>query len=263
MTRAETAYHGDMGEHFAAQATDSVYNAHTDRPAMLKLAGDVRGLRVLDLGCGAGHYAAELLKSGAGQVVGVEGSETLLRAARERLEGAMGMRHGAVDAHYAHGGEVDAHHGGADAHHDGVVLHLHDLEEPLAFLDDESFDLVVMALVYHHVDARGQLLAEIRRVLRPGGVLLVSTTHPVGDWAYFGDSYFAEERVELPFGEGFSISYWRMSLEKFLGELLGAGFVLEELAEPRATEDARSIDPRRYDKTHSRPTFLAVRLRRP
>lgn len=146
---------------------------------------------------------------------------------------------------------------------DGAILHHHDLEEPLAFLGDQSFDLAVMALVYHHIDARGQLLAEIRRVLRPGGILLVSTTHPTSDWTYFGDSYFADERVELAIGDGFAISYWRMTLERFLGELLGAGFVLESLVEARATEAARLVDPRRYDKTHSQPSFLAVRLRRP
>ena len=229
---AETAYHGEMGRQFAAQATDSAYNAHTDRPAMLGLAGDVSGLQVLDLGCGAGHYAAELLDRGAAQVVGVEGSETLLRAARERLG-------------------------------DRAVLHRHDLEEPLAFLADQSFDLAVMALVHHHIDAREQLLAEIRRVLRPGGTLLVSTTHPTSDWTYFGGSYFADDRVELPFGDGFALSYRRMTLETFLGELLGAGFVLEKLREPRATDEARLVDPRRYDKTHTQPHFLAVRLRRP
>ncbi|GHI04063.1 hypothetical protein AQI88_07735 [Streptomyces cellostaticus] len=229
---AETAYHGEMGRQFALQATGSAYNAHTDRPAMLRLAGDVSGLRVLDLGCGAGHYAAELLSLRAGQVVGVEGSETLLQAAQERLA-------------------------------DRAVLHHHDLEEPLAFLKDQSFDLALMALVYHHINARAQLLAEVRRVLRPGGTLLVSTTHPTSDWTYFGGSYFADERVELPFGDGFALSYWRMTLEKFLGELLGAGFVLEELAEPRATQQARLVDPRRYDKTHRQPHFLAVKLRRP
>ena len=229
---AETAYHGDMGRQFALQATNSVYNAHTDRPAMLKLAGDVRGLRVLDLGCGAGHYAAELLRMGAAQVVGVEGSETLLRAAQERLEGR-------------------------------AVLHRHDLEEPLSFLPDQSFDLAVMALVYHHIDARGQLLAELRRVVRPGGTVLVSTTHPTSDWTYFGGSYFDAERVQLPFGAGFALSYWRMTLEQFLGELLGAGFVLEQLTEPRATQQARPVDLRRYDKTHQQPHFLAVKLRCP
>lgn len=228
---ARTAYHGALGEHFAAHATNSPYNAFTDRPAMLNLAGDVRGLQVLDLGCGAGHYAAELLNLGAARVIGVEGSETLLRAARQRLG-------------------------------DAAVLHHHDLEEPLAFLEKQSFDLVVMALVYHHIDAREQLLAEFRRVLRPGGALLVSTTHPTSDWVYFGGSYFENERVEFPIGRDFTINYWRMPLEKFLGEFLGAGFVLEKLVEPRATEAVRLVDPRRYDRTHNAPSFLAVRLRR-
>lgn len=230
--RAGTAYHGEMGVHFAAQATDSAYNAHTDRPAMLDLAGDVDGFHVVDLGCGAGHYAAELLELGAAQVVGVEGSESLLRAARERLG-------------------------------DRAVLHHHDLEEPLDFLESQSFDMAVMALVYHHIDARRQLLAEIRRVLKPGAAVLISTTHPTSDWSYFGGSYFTEERVELPFGDDFALSYWRLTLEKLLGELLGAGFALETLTEPRATDEARLIDPRRYDKTHDQPHFLAVKLRRP
>jgi SAM-dependent methyltransferase len=85
MTRAETAYHGELGEHFAAHATQGAANAYIDRPAMLELAGDVSGLRVLDVGCGAGHYAAELLDRGAAELVGTDGSETLLRIARERL----------------------------------------------------------------------------------------------------------------------------------------------------------------------------------
>ncbi|MFI9542483.1 class I SAM-dependent methyltransferase [Streptomyces sp. NPDC052016] len=229
---AETAYHGEMGEQFAARAGRSVYNAYTDRPAMLRLAGDVGGLRVLDLGCGAGHYAAAFLERGAGRVVGVDGSESLLRVARERL-----------------GERAELHH--------------HDLEEPLAFLAEASFDLAVLALVYHHVDARARLLAEVRRVLRPGGALLVSTTHPTADWNYFGGSYFADDRVSLPFGNDHALTYRRMTLETFLGELLGAGYVLEELAEPRAVEEGRLVDPGKYERTHRSPTFLAVRLRRP
>ncbi|MPY48011.1 hypothetical protein [Streptomyces acidicola] len=51
--------------------------------------------------------------------------------------------------------------------------------------------------------------------------------------------------------------------QTFLGELLAAGFVLERLEEPQATEGARIIDPRRYEKTRRQPHFLAVRLSRP
>ncbi|MFJ7949790.1 hypothetical protein ACIQ6K_40400 [Streptomyces sp. NPDC096354] len=108
-----------------------------------------------------------------------------------------------------------------------------------------------------------QLLAELRRVLCPGGTLLASTTHPAAEWTWFGGSYFTDERVETPVDGKSTTRYWRMTLERFLGELLDAGFVLEQLVEPRAVEEAREIDSRRYEKTHTVPYFLAVRLRRP
>lgn len=160
------------------------------------------------MGCGAGHYIAELRARGADEVVGVEGSGTLLGHARERI------------------GDDPA-----------VTLRRHDLEEPPAFLADDSFDVVVMALVHHHVEARRQLLAEVHRVRRPGGVLLVSTTHP-------------------------TISYRRMTLQTFLNELLDAGVALERVVEPEATEEARRIDERRFLKTRQMPFFLAVRMRK-
>ncbi|MEV4078552.1 class I SAM-dependent methyltransferase [Nonomuraea fuscirosea] len=56
-----------------------------------------------------------------------------------------------------------------------------DLEEPLAFAADASFDGAVCALVFHHIRNREQLLSELRRVLRPGGWLLMSTSHPTAD----------------------------------------------------------------------------------
>ncbi|MFG2459983.1 class I SAM-dependent methyltransferase [Streptomyces sp. NPDC048523] len=209
--RINTAYEGALGDHFADSATDGPCNAHTDRPAMLALAGEVTGLRVLDVGCGAGHYITELRARGAAEVVGIEGSATLLRHARDRV------------------GDDDA-----------VTLHRHDLE------------------------ARRELLAEVHRVLRPGGPLLVSTLHPTADRVWHGGSYFDEDRVETRFGDsGTTHSYRRMTMQTFPGELLDAGFALERFVEPRATEAARRVDESRYLKTHRTPFFVAVRMRKP
>ncbi|MFI7126790.1 class I SAM-dependent methyltransferase [Nonomuraea sp. NPDC050153] len=228
----ETAYHGALGDRFAEHATSSPYNAYVDRPAMLALAGDVAGAKVLDVGCGAGHYAAELLARGA-EVVGVDGSEAVLGHARARV----GER---------------------------AEFRLHDLEEPLGFAADASFDGAVCALVYPHVTRRAQLLGELRRVLRPEGWLVVSTGHPTADWQHFGGSYHADDWVELPLADTpFSIHFQRMTVETFLGELLAAGFVLERIVEPRPVAALREIDEAAYDKLNTRPSFLAVRLVRP
>ena len=178
---AETAYHDELGDHFARNAETSAYNAYTDRPAMLALAGDVAGLRILDVGCGAGHYAGELLARGA-EVIGIDGSATLLGHARDRLG-------------------------------DRAELRLHDAEEPLDFIDDASLDGALCALMLHHVTNRAQLLGELHRILRPGGWLLVSTTHPTADWRHFGGSYYDHDWVDLPLGGStLAIHYQRMPL---------------------------------------------------
>ncbi|GII95152.1 class I SAM-dependent methyltransferase [Sinosporangium siamense] len=226
---ARTAYHDDLGDHFARHAADSPYNAYVDRPAMLDLAGDVTGAKILDVGCGAGHYTAELLDRGA-EVVGVDGSAALIRHARART-----------------GGRAD--------------LRLHDLEEPLD-LPDGAFDGALCALVLHHITRRAQLLGELRRVLRPGGWLLISTTHPTADWVHFGDSYFTDEWVDLPVGGPLSIHYQRATLEMFLTEVLSAGFVLERLIEPVPVPSLREVDPAAYEKLTRRPSFVGVRLLR-
>jgi SAM-dependent methyltransferase len=120
-------------------------NAYYERPASLALLADVTGQRVLDAGCGAGAHAAEMIRRGAA-VAGLDKSAGLLAIARQRL--------------------------GA-----GVALHEADLAEPLPF-PPVSFDAVLASLVMHYLQDWGPTLAEFRRVLVPGGRLVVSTHHP-------------------------------------------------------------------------------------
>jgi SAM-dependent methyltransferase len=228
----DTAYHGALGDAFAAHSANGAYNAYIDRPAMLALAGDVAGQRLLDVGCGPGHYAGALLERGA-EVVGIEGSAELLAHAKRRVG-------------------------------DRAELRLHDLELPLDFAEDASFDTVLGALVIHHIRDRAGLLAEVFRVLKPGGRFLVSTTHPAADWKHFGDSYFSNEWVDLHVQEDLPpIHFQRNTVEGFIGELLGAGFVIEQLVEPRPVLELEAIDAESFAKLNEKPSFLAVRLRRP
>jgi SAM-dependent methyltransferase len=99
------------------------------------------GERVLDVGCGEGRFTAELVAAGV-HGVGIDVAEEPLRRAR--------------------------------AAHPGLDVQLIDAFGPWP-LADASFDAVWAGEVIEHVADTAGWLSEIRRVLRPGGRLLVST----------------------------------------------------------------------------------------
>jgi SAM-dependent methyltransferase len=75
-----------FAEGYAVSNEDSLVNAYYERPAMLALAGDVIGRRVLDAGCGSGALLKALRDRGA-VVTGMDKSAGMLELARRRLGG--------------------------------------------------------------------------------------------------------------------------------------------------------------------------------
>lgn len=61
---------------------ESPVRRYIEAYTLWQLLGDVRGLRVLDLGCGEGHYARQLMAAGAVQVTGVDVSPAMIGLAR-------------------------------------------------------------------------------------------------------------------------------------------------------------------------------------
>jgi SAM-dependent methyltransferase len=138
--QAEASGYEDFAAAYAEDNEANVWNACYERPAMLALAGDVRGLRVLDAGCGSGALAAALAGRGA-TVTGIDLSAGLLEIAARRLGPA-------------------------------VVLRRADLGEPLSFAGG-SFELVVASLVLHYLEDWVPVLSEFHRVLVPGGRVVI------------------------------------------------------------------------------------------
>jgi SAM-dependent methyltransferase len=107
--------------------------------------------RLLDLGCGAGRHAFEALRRGA-RVVAVDADDA-------EVKNASGLLSAMVD-------NGDAGVGGAGAAAVGDALRL-----PFA---DGVFDRVIAAEVLEHIPADRRAMAELARVLRPGGTMAVT-----------------------------------------------------------------------------------------
>jgi ubiquinone/menaquinone biosynthesis C-methylase UbiE len=120
---------------------------------------DVNGALVLDVGCGDGGVPIAFAEAGA-IAHGVEPDERSLERARIRAE--------------EHGVAVDLRAG---------------IAESLPF-SDEGFDLVILDNVLEHVGDRDRALEEIRRVLRPGGLLYVVTPKPFSLHAFWSDPHY-------------------------------------------------------------------------
>jgi ubiquinone/menaquinone biosynthesis C-methylase UbiE len=104
-------------------------------------AGPRRPLTVLDLGSGTGRFSPALAEEFGGPVYGVEPSQRMRAVAQE------------------------------SARHDRVI-YLAGTAERIP-LPDSSCDVALMFLVLHHVPDQRAAAAEVARVLRPGGRLLV------------------------------------------------------------------------------------------
>jgi SAM-dependent methyltransferase len=221
-----------FAEDYERHASDSAYNALYDRPAVLRLLGDVKDHRVLDAGCGPGLYAEEIMARGA-EVVGFDESPEMVRLARQRLGERFDVR-------------------------------VHDLALPLEWLSSETFDAVVLALVIHHLDDRMAALRELNRVLRPGGRLVVSTHHPTSDWLRLGGNYFSVEPVEEDWHKGqWHFRYWRQPLSATCAEFAGAGFLVERIEEPLPLPAMAERFPDDFVKLSREPGFLVFRLLKP
>ncbi|MBV9470540.1 MAG: class I SAM-dependent methyltransferase [Abitibacteriaceae bacterium] len=114
------------------------------QPVLWECLGDIRGRPVLDLGCGPGWFSQLMHEAGA-QVIGVDGSGELLKAAR---------------ASYPH-----------------IQFIEHDLLEGLPPLGD-AFDRIVANMVLMDIPNLTRLMSAVREVLEPQGKFIFTMPHP-------------------------------------------------------------------------------------
>jgi len=207
------------------------------------VAGELAGVeRVLDIGTGDGQIARVLAAAGT-QVTGVDPTRNQISVAHQRGGGPVYVQAAAAT-----------------------------LPFPSA-----SFDAALACLVFEHIDDVDGAIAEVARVVRPGGQFTFLLNHPLlqtPDSGWIDDhmvdppeqywrigAYLTEtetiEEVEL----GVRIRFLHRPLSRYLNALASHGLMLERMDEPAPPERFLAQAPEYFDAA-TVPRLLHLRLRR-
>lgn len=211
-------------------------------PTMQALLPDLRGLRVVDLGCGYGWFCRWARAQGAASVLGIDVSEKML--ARARSEGS----------------------------DDAISYARIDMER--LDLPPGAFDVAYSSLALHYIVDLERLLATVHRALVPGARLVFSIEHPIymaptqPDWRIEADGrrtwpldgYSVEgPRVTNWLAEG--VVKQHRTIETTINLLIQLGFTIRHIGEfgPRAEQIAARPE---LAEERDRPMFLLVGAQR-
>ena len=246
-------------------------------PALWRILGEVRGLDVLDAGCGTGYLSRQLARKGA-RVVGVDASAAMVAIAAERAE--------AITAELERAGEAT----GA-----ALVPPTHHVDDAsvLATIADASVDRVASNYVLMDLADLDGAARAMARVLRPGGRAAVVISHPCfpqgeDTWTDRGEpdadrprpievtyrwsrNYFHDDQRLEPawgrFAEPFPC--FERSLSRYFAAFRAAGLAVTDLEEPHfdpsnppAGFDASEHDAQRLHRSSFLPYSVAFGLAR-
>jgi len=197
-------------------------------------------MRVLDVGTGEGQVARALRDAGA-EVIGIDPISAMIHEANER-DPAMAVAQ-------AGGGAL-----------------------PFA---DASFDKAVACLVFEHIDDVDEAIADVARVLRPGGTFLFLLNHPLlqtPDSGWIDDQiieppeqywrigpYLIEQATVEEVQKDVFIRFIHRPLSRYLNTLARNGLLLHEMIEPAPPEGFLAQAPQFRDAA-TVPRLLVLRL---
>lgn len=207
-------------------------------PSLRSMLPDLRGARILDLGCGLGWFCRWAREQGAQSVLAFDVSEKMLGRAIEMTSD------------------------------DAVVYRRSDLEE--IELPEGEFDLVFSSLALHYIENIDYVFMSAYRALVPGGRFIFSTEHPIytaprrPEWFIKNDGCRSWP-VDQYLAEGSRVTDWltkevikqHRTIGTTVNLLIRSGFVLTRLDEWGPTDDQIAAHPE-WAEHRDRPMFLLV-----
>lgn len=233
-------YQKTRDEHHSSRA----YNEFLEVPAMFKAVGNIKGKKLLDLGCGAGVHIQHYLKKGA-KCWGRDISKTMLDLAKKRCP--------TVDFTL------------------GSITQLP--------YKDNSFDLVISSLCLDYVKDIDKAFKETQRVLKKGGLFYFSDESPIAaareryeddKFIIAGLGKFVDKKTgkQISLGKawdervctwemvpGMALKTYSRTFRTKLLQLRKAGFELVDFIDCKPTLGFKKLNPKEYAVFSKIPMF--------
>lgn len=216
-------------------------NVIMEQPNLWSLLPDLKGKRVLDLGCGAGDTCMECIRRGAGHVMGIDVSNNMIE-------------------------EAEAHNS-----HNLITYNVDSIEEyeyPVS-----AYDCVVSSLAFHYIEDFGNTIEKISLALTKQGVLVFSQEHPVitstkerAHWFRDNDEKKLHWKLDNYFDEGERAVDWivkgvrkyHRSLQSITAALIDSEFIIQRILEPTVTVEFAGRYPNFMDERRI-PLMLMIK----
>lgn len=234
-------------DNFKGLRSDEInFNEVIESPIITAMLPDLKGKKILDIGCGMGQHAMQYSKAGAASVLGSDISEKMLSFAMEN--------NAANNITY----------------------------KRLAFEDiaqlNEKFDIITSSLAFDYSQDFDGLMKDVYSLLNDGGCLVFSMSHPIST-AYDGvyDRYTrTEDGVRLyanlhNYGiEGERHFKWVVDdyevyhrmFSSLVNAIAKAGFVIEECQESKVPDEILKAHPDKFGGVIHQPDFIFFRCRK-
>ena len=221
-------------------------NNIVEKPTMLSLLPDLKGKKLLDLGCGTGEHLQLYLQQKAEFVMGIDLSHAMLQQAEQNL---------------------------ADFRPHFKLQQL--AMEQLAQLNEQHFDVITSSFAFHYVQDFSKLLTDIYNKLKSDGALIFSQEHPIVTCYQGGERWEKDQNKQQI---AYRLNYYRDEGERernwfkqsfktyhrtfasIINQLVQTGFQIEQVLEPMLVEQPQWQTE--FKDLQHRPVLLFIKAKK-